>query len=131
MIVLDASALIDVVLDHPVSGWVLDRLEQDDVCAPAHQMAEVLSALGRLQRAGVIDRERAAAAVTEAVALPQEVVAPTEHHLHRALALSDHIRLLDGLYVVLAEERRCTLITTDRRLARSGAPCQVLAPPED
>ncbi len=129
MIVLDASALVDVVLDRPASGWILDRLETDDVCAPAHQIAEVLSALGRLHRAGVIDRERALAALTETAATPQEVVAPTGEHLHRALELSDRIRVLDGLYVALAEERRCALVTTDLRLAGSGAPCEVVAPP--
>lgn len=92
-------------------------------------MAELLSAVGRLSRAGVVDRESAAAALTEAAATPQEVVLPTEQHLHRALELSGRIRVLDGLYVALAEERRCALITTDHRLALAMAPCEVVAPP--
>jgi predicted nucleic acid-binding protein len=129
MIVLDASALVDVVLGHPDSAWSLDRMGAEDVCAPAHQMAEVLSALARLRRAGVIDGAGAMTALAEAAAFPQEVLAPTERHLHRALELSEGIRVLDGLYVALAEERSCPLVTTDRRLAHSGAPCEVLAPP--
>jgi hypothetical protein len=34
VIVLDAAALVDVVLDQPAGGWVLDRLG-GKVCAPA------------------------------------------------------------------------------------------------
>lgn len=131
MIVLDASALVDAILDQPISGWVLDQLVGQEVLAPGHQMTEVLSALSRLHRTGVIDRQRAVTALTEAATVNQNVVAPSERHLHRALELSQRIRVVDGLYVALAEERRCALITTDRRLARSGAPCQVLAPPEE
>lgn len=46
----------------------------------------------------------------------------------RAHDLSGRIRVLDGLYVAIAEERGVPLLTTDDRLARSGPPCEVLAP---
>jgi len=36
VIVLDASALVDVVLDQAASSWVLDQLAGEEVCAPAH-----------------------------------------------------------------------------------------------
>lgn len=72
MIVLDASALVDIVLDGPAAGWALDRLVDEEVCAPAHQPAEVLSALNRLLRAGVIDDASAVTALTDAAALQQE-----------------------------------------------------------
>lgn len=129
MIVLDASALVDVVLTQSTAGWVLDRLADDEICAPVHQPAEVLSAVARLQRAGVIDTSAASAALSEAAALGQELVAISGAHLRRALQLGEGVRVLDGLYVALAEERSCPLVTTDRRLARSGAPCEVQAPP--
>ncbi|HYT10569.1 MAG TPA: hypothetical protein VEL73_07900 [Mycobacteriales bacterium] len=48
MIVLDASALVDVVLDQPPAPWLLDQISGEDVVAPSHQPAEVLSAVGRL-----------------------------------------------------------------------------------
>jgi predicted nucleic acid-binding protein len=38
VIVLDASALVDVVLDRPTKLWVLDRLSGEAVSAPAHQL---------------------------------------------------------------------------------------------
>jgi hypothetical protein len=46
--------------------------------------------------------------------------------LERALDLQDRIRVLDGLYVALAEERERPLLTTDKRLASAGAPCEVI-----
>lgn len=76
MIVLDASALVDVVLGHPDSAWSLDRMGAEDVCAPAHQMAEVLSALARLRRAGVIDGAGAMTALAEAAAFPRRFLRP-------------------------------------------------------
>ena len=57
MIVLDACALVDVVLDQPAGPWVLDQIARDEVLSAAHQPAECLSALARLVRAGEIDRQ--------------------------------------------------------------------------
>ena len=125
MIVLDASALVDVVADQPTKDGVLARLDQP-VAAPAHQLAEVLSALARLVRAGTITRGVARAAIDEATALEQEHVVPTSAHLRRALALQDNVRVLDGLYVALAEELDCALVTTDGRLARARADCEIV-----
>lgn len=125
---LDASALVDVVLDQPHKGWVLDQLSDEQVCAPAHQPAEVLSAVARFHRAGHIGVDVARAAIAEADALVQElVILDTSHHL-RALDLQDNVRILDGLYVALAEQRRCPLVTTDVRLQRADPPCDVRAP---
>lgn len=129
MIVLDASALVDVVLDQPAAAWVLDRIASEEINSPAHQPAEVLSALTRLLRAGELDGESAQDALREAWALPQRLVQPSAAHLDRALGLRERIRVLDGLYVALAEERGCALVTTDRRLSAARAPCEIQAPP--
>lgn len=129
MIVLDAAALVDVLIDRPPAGWVLDQVDGADVSAPSHQPAEVLSALCRLWRAGVLDDAALHDALAEFSAFPQELVAPTAAHLRRAAALATRIRVLDGLYVAIAEERSCSLVTTDHRLAGAPAPCDVVAPP--
>lgn len=129
MIVLDASALVDVVLDQPTAAWVLDRIVDEEVSSPAHQPAEVLSALTRLVRADELDAGTARDALREAWTLPQRLVLPTAAHLERAFTLRDHIRVLDGLYVALAEEQGCALVTTDRRLSGAQAPCEVQVPP--
>ncbi|MGH3828668.1 MAG: type II toxin-antitoxin system VapC family toxin [Pseudonocardiaceae bacterium] len=81
MIVLDASALVDTVLDQPTAGWVLDGITNEEVCAPAHQPMEVLSALARLVRAIQIELESARDALTEALALPRRFVIPTASHV--------------------------------------------------
>ncbi len=129
MIVLDACALIDAVLDQPTAGWVLDEIAGEEVCAPAHQPAEVLSALARLVRTAQVDLESARDALDEALALPQRFVTPTAGHVRRAFALRDRIRVVDGLYVALADELDCPLVTTDRRLAVADAPCEIRTPP--
>lgn len=127
MIVLDASALVDVILDQPAKEEILAHLGQP-IAAPGHQPAEVLSALARLVRAGQITSAEAGAALDDAAALDQDLVAVSAVHLRRAFALRERIRVLDGLYVALAEQLGCPLLTTDRRLANADPPCEVIVP---
>lgn len=129
MIVLGASALVDVVLDQPAAAWVLGEIAGNEVRAPAHQPAGVLSALARLSRTAAISASVARDALDEALALPERLVPPTPAHLRRAFALRERIRVVDGLYVVLADELDCPLVTTDLRLAGADAPCEVRTPP--
>lgn len=126
---MDAAALVDVLIDRPQAQWVLDQVDDAEVCAPCHQPAEVLSALCRLRRADVLDDRALNDALDEFGAFPQELVAPLAGHVRRAAALTTRIPVLDALYVALAEERSCPLVTTDRRLAGAKAPCEVLVPP--
>ena len=130
MIVLDASALVDVVLDQRNAEWVLGQIADEEVSAPAHQPAEVLSALARLVRGAVLTPDVAREALDEAFALPQRFLVPTATHVRRAFALRERIRVVDGLYVVLADELGCPLVTIDRRLAGADAPCEVRVPPD-
>lgn len=128
MIVLDASAAVDIVLDHASAPWLMNHMAGQAMCAPAHQPAEVLSALARLRRGDIIEAPACRAALEEASELNQEIVMPSPRHLLRALELQPSIRVTDGLYVALAEERGCSLLTTDLRLARSVSTCEVLTP---
>lgn len=125
MIVLDASALVDVVLDRAAKTRLVRHLD-DELCAPSHQPAEALSAIARLVRAEAVEPDVAATALAEVAALEQELVTPTGEHLHGALDLQSRVRVLDGLYVLLAAERGCPLLTTDGRLARADPPCEVI-----
>lgn len=129
MILLDASAIVDVLLDRSPAGWVLDEMQDHELTAPGHQPAEVLSAVARIVRSGGLDPEAAAEVVAEFVDLPQTLTVPTRGHLARALQLQPRVRVLDGLYVALAESLGCPLVTTDGRLARAGLPIEVRSPP--
>ena len=129
MIVLDASALIDVALVQRNAKWILDQIDEEEVAAPAHQPAEVLSALVRMVRAVALTPEAAREALDAAMEIPQRLVPPSAAHVRRAFALREHIRVADGLYVALADELGCPLVTTDRRLAGAQAPCEVRVPP--
>ena len=53
-VVADASALVDVLLGSELGAAVRGRIAGHALHAPAHADAEVLWALGRLQRAGTI-----------------------------------------------------------------------------
>ena len=129
MIVLDASALVDLILDQRGAAWVVGQIDGQEIHAPAHQSGEVLSALTRLVRGGVMTPEIERDALDEALDLPQRLVPPSAAHVRRAFALREHIRVTDGLYVALADELGCPLVTTDRRLAGAHAPCEVRVPP--
>jgi predicted nucleic acid-binding protein len=130
VIVLDASALVDEVLDRPESAWVLDRVAGQDIITAAHQPAEVLSALARQVRAGEVGAEAARDALRASMRLSQDLLVPTDAQLRRAFELRERIRVTDGLYVALAEEHGAALVTTDRRLARAQPPCEIAIPPE-
>ena len=54
-VVLDASAFVDLLLGNPLGAAVRTRLAGQSLRAPGHIDAEVLSALGRLSRAGDLD----------------------------------------------------------------------------
>jgi len=125
LIVVDASALVDVVADRPNKPFVLNHLGQPLV-SPGHQLAEVSSAILRLLRAGELTSFSAKRAIADAAALVQENVRIDHSLLLRAFALRDSIRILDGIYVALAEQRRCPLLTTDGRLARATPPCDLI-----
>ena len=130
MIVLDASALVDVVIRSGRRPYVLSRIRDETVCAPGHQPAEVLSALARLTRSGLLSPAAARTAIDDAIGLDQEIAPITRAHLRRALDLGAGVRVVDGLYVALAEERGCPILTTDRRLARTVTTCEVLVHPD-
>ena len=115
-VVLDASAFVDLLLGNPVGGAVRRRLAGQSLHAPGHIDAEVLSALGRLSRAGSLDD----GIVTRI--LSRVVDAPIERHAVQGLvagawARRHQVRLADALYVELAAARGAALVTTDRRLA--------------
>lgn len=118
-LVLDASAVVEALLGTTVGMEVRQRMRGHALHAPAHLDAEVLSALGRMHRAGELEE------LTVDKALAQLASAPIERHpLDKLLAGAwerrDSQRLVDALYIELVVKLApAPLITTDARLARS------------
>jgi predicted nucleic acid-binding protein len=100
---------------------VAARLRGSAWHAPAHLDAEILSALGRLERAGRLDAVEAAEGLVALSELPIErhAVSPL---LLGAWTSRNELRLVDGIYVELARQLGLRLITSDQRLARAAAP---------
>jgi predicted nucleic acid-binding protein len=116
-VVIDASALVELLGDFTYGQAVAHRLRDMRVHAPAHLDAEVLSALGRLNRAGTLGATDVEAGLNRLAQLPVQ-----RHGLDGLLlgawTRRTDIRLLDALYVELASQLRVPLLTVDRKLAR-------------
>lgn len=114
-VVVDASAIVDLLLDNELGGAVRQRLAGHVLHAPAHLDAEVLSALGRLHRAGDLEP-------SDVESLLQAFsTAPIQRHDVSSLLLGawgrrHQLRLVDALYVQLTVSLDHSLVTTDRRL---------------
>jgi predicted nucleic acid-binding protein len=118
-LVIDASVVVDLVARTPRASAVGARLRGSAWHAPAHLDAEVLSALGRLERAGKLNAGEAADSLLLLSELPIKRH-PTPPLLLGAWTLRHVVRLVDGLYVELARQLGLRLITTDQRLARAA-----------
>lgn len=115
-VVVDASAIVDVLAGTSYAAAVRRRLQGTVWHAPAHIDAEVLSALGRLARAERLGEADARARLDLLGSLPvqRQLLAPL---LSGAWARRADLRLVDALYVELAHQLDAPLITTDHRLA--------------
>jgi predicted nucleic acid-binding protein len=114
-VVADASALVDLLLGNELGDAVGVRLAGHVLHAPAHADAEILSALGCLQRAGAVEPDDVEVMLTRLAAAPIERH-PVASLLLGAWSRRHRLRLADALYVELAAARALPLITTDRRL---------------
>jgi len=127
--VVDAATVVDLICDLPAAASFRRHLaEADAVAAPAHLDAEVLSALGRLKRAGHLthEAERVAALATFGARRW-----PLQPLLSVAWALTDRIAVRDALYVALAQSLDATLITSDARLRSGASGIVAIAEPND
>jgi len=125
-LVVDASVIVDLLARTSRARAVGDRLRGSTWHAPAHVDAEVLSALGRLERAGRLDDVEAADGLLALSELPIErhAVSPL---LLGAWTLRNELRLVDGLYVELARQLGMRLVTTDQRLARAATIAEAIS----
>jgi predicted nucleic acid-binding protein len=126
VIVVDASVLAPVVLDHGADGTRMRaRLRGERLAAPDLAKVEVASVIRRHLASAAVDDERASQAIWNLIDLPI-LLFPTAPFLRRAWALRDNVTAYDACYVALAETLACTMLTADGRLARApGLQCAV------
>lgn len=120
MIVLDASALVELVLGTAAGRQVGERIADptEGLHAPHLADVEVAQALRRYARNGELDAEAAAEALTAFRALDLQRHAH-EPLLQRVWELRQNLSAYDAVYVALAECLDTVVLTCDRALARA------------
>ncbi len=124
-VIVDASAMVDLLVGSPTAPSIERLLRGHEVHAPAHFDAEVLSAMGRLQRAGEMTVRQVA------TRLQRLSAAPIHRHLLTPLLtgswkLRHDLRLVDAFYVELADRLDAPIITTDAGLAAASTMAELV-----
>jgi predicted nucleic acid-binding protein len=127
LIVADASAILEVLLNTPAGAEVGSYLFADDetIHAPHLLDLEILQGLRRYARSADIGTLRAERALQYYAELrvnryPHDVLAP------RVWQLRHNWTAYDAAYIALAEALDAPLLTRDRALASSGHRAKVL-----
>jgi predicted nucleic acid-binding protein len=118
VIVVDASALLEILLRTPLAEHVIDRaLEASERMHAPHLLdVEVTLVLRRLVQRKEVTVARAEQALED---LAKLLIERHEHQslVSRAWQLRDSISAYDGVYVALAEALDAPLLTCDAKLA--------------
>lgn len=121
MIVVDASAVIEVLLRTPLAAAVERRLfeARETLHAPYLLDVEVAQVVRRFATSGTIDPDRGRAALDDLSDFPVHRY-PHDLLLPRIWALRHNLTAYDAAYVALAEALDAPLLTRDRRLGGAG-----------
>jgi predicted nucleic acid-binding protein len=118
-LVVDANVAVKWVVPNPQAANARAVLRSGEVLiGPDLIVAEFANTLWRHVRVRDIPQEQAFEALSSLPRLLSEFVPATElvrSALHLAVAIECSV--YDGFYAVLAFERRCSLVTADRRFA--------------
>jgi predicted nucleic acid-binding protein len=130
VIVVDASALLEFLLQTPLGGKVEARLlrDGDELHAPHLVDVEVCQGLRRLVRAGEVSSARAAEALDDLGSLDLQRHAHIDF-IDRAWKMRDNVTAYDAMYIALAEGIDAPIVTCDAPLARAPghrARCELL-----
>jgi predicted nucleic acid-binding protein len=120
VIVLDASALVELILDTATGQVIAGRIADpsEGLHVPHLADIEVVQALRRYVREGEIDVETAETALDDLRALDLQRHAH-EPLLERVWELRKNLTAYDAVYVALAEVLDGVVLTCDRRLSQA------------
>lgn len=121
MIVLDASALIEVLLNTPSGSRITQRLfdGQETLHAPCLLDIEVAQVLRRYAVAGELNATRGLQAIEDLSDFPLTRY-PHDLFLPRIWELRHNLTAYDAAYIALAEALDAPLLTRDARLASAA-----------
>lgn len=120
MIVVDASALLEVLLQTDAAAAIETRLFSGETLHAPHLLdLEVAQVLRRYERVGELSAPRAREALEDLRAFRIERY-PHHLFLDRVWSLRANVTAYDACYLALAEALDAPLITRDRRLARAA-----------
>lgn len=123
--VIDAGALFELLLRGLRAGAVERAVGGRDLVAPAVIDVEIMSALRGLERSRSLSASRAAAALEDLRRAPVRRF-PLEPLLDRAWSYRDRLTAYEALYVALAVDLACPLVTTDDRIPSPRLPADVI-----
>jgi predicted nucleic acid-binding protein len=120
VIVVDASAVVELLLGSPGGATVRARIQRPDesLHAPHLLDVEVASVLRRYQLSGELSAEEGREALADLTGLDIARY-PHEPLLPRVWELRTSVTAYDAVYLALAEILEAPLLTLDRRLARA------------
>ena len=123
--VIDAGALTEILLRTMRADRVQAAVDDRTLVAPAVIDAEILCSLRGLERTSSVSAARAALAIKDLRVAPVERFG-LEPLLRRAWSLRDRLQAYDALYVALAVELDCPLVTTDDQIPNPRLPATVI-----
>lgn len=126
-VVLDAPAMVDLLIEAASSDTIGTRLGGTTVHVPNHFDAEVLSAIARLVRAGRVGGDRAAEHLAQLVSAPYQ-----RHDTAPLIMAAWHrrgtMRVTDALYVELGVLLGAPVVTTDAEMAAAATNVELMRP---
>lgn len=117
-VVIDASALVELLLRSTVGQRVARAVGNADLVAPDIVNPEVVQSLRGLERGGKLTSVRASAALAR-LAESNIASVPTRALLAEMWSMRANLSAYDACYVALARALRCPLLTVDAPLARA------------